>query len=113
MEEVEKAYEELNRQLKARKQRGIEGKVVKVTVGALSDFIPVQKLRNPERANKKAICAEIITPDGYTIKKAMILSTHPNAAIMRYLEAYGDWPKVGQQVKLKFDESSGFWRLDL
>ncbi|MEM1540410.1 MAG: hypothetical protein QXJ07_03395 [Candidatus Bathyarchaeia archaeon] len=112
-EEISSAYKQLEAQIKARKSKGVTGTITGVRLGVLGKFIPVHKLRNPERANKQAVCLEIATPDGYTIKKAMILSSHPNAAIMRYLQVYGDWPKVGQQVRLKFDETAGFWRLDL
>jgi hypothetical protein len=111
--ELQVAYERLQEILQKRKQKSVAGKIVNVRLGELGSFIPAQKLRNPERAGKQAICLEIATPDGYSIRRAMILSAHPNSAIMRFLNKYGDWPKVGMEVRLKFDETSGFWRLEL
>jgi hypothetical protein len=111
--ELEKVYRQLEEAMRTRRQKAVTGKIVNVRLGKLADFIPAQKLRNPERAGKQAICAEIATPDGYSIRRAMILSAHPNSTIMRFLNKYGDWPKVGMEVRLKFDETSGFWRLEL
>ncbi len=112
-ENADEFYKQLEEAIRRRKQKTVAGKIANVRFGKLSDFIPPQKLRNPERAEKQAVCAEIITPDGYKIRKAMILSAHPNSAIMRFLNRYGDWPKIGLQVSLRFDESTGFWRLEL
>jgi hypothetical protein len=111
-EELEKAYAQLDKQLKARKQKTM-GKIVDVKVGPLSSFIPLEKIRNPNRADKEAIQIEVASPDGYIVRKVMVLSTHPNSAIMHFYGTYGDWPKKGMEIALRYDESSGFWRVAL
>ncbi|MBS7621136.1 hypothetical protein KEJ32_03355 [Candidatus Bathyarchaeota archaeon] len=93
---LEKAFEELSRQIKIRKQREVKGKIVNVNLGNLREFIPIEKMRNPKRADRKA----------------MIRSSHPNSAVMRFFNLYGDWPKPGMEVKLKYSDDR-FWRLDL
>jgi hypothetical protein len=110
--ELEKAYKRLEEQLKSRKGTA-EGTITKVEVGILGDFISKDKLRNPTRANQKAIQLTIVTPDGYQIRKCMTLSVHPNSNLSRYRARYGKFPEVGGRVPLVYDSSSGFWRVSL
>jgi hypothetical protein len=112
-EELQKLYNELEKQMRTRSQKGVKGRIIDVKIGPLSSFIPPEKLRNPNRAKKQAIQITVETPEGYTVRKAMALSSHPNANIMRFYNTYGDWPRKGMEIMLRYDESTGFWRVAL
>jgi len=111
-EELQKVYSELEKQMKLRRQRA-EGTIVDVQVGRLCDFIPKARLRNPDRGDLKAIQLIVQTPDQLRVKKAMVLSCHPNSALMKYRQKFGKFPEIGDKIELTYDESTGFWRIIL
>jgi hypothetical protein len=53
------------------------------------------------------------TPDQYHVKKAMVLSCHPNSALMKYRQKFGKFPEIGDKIELTYDENTGFWRIIL
>ena len=110
MSKIDELFAGVEEQKKARDVRGdVEGNISKIEVGKIGDWIPVDKLKKKEQADRDAIQVHIDTPDGYPIRKVLTVSAHPNSALQRYLVKYGVYPKVGGVFPLEYDRKSGFW----
>ena len=85
--------------------------VEKIMKGRLSDFIPEQKIKNPQYVNREAIQIYFRTEDGRRFRETFTLSTATNSKLRRYIARYGP-PKLGQEVEFQ-EDSRGFPRVVL
>ena len=108
MSKIEELFAAMEDQKKSR-EAATEGEIVKIDVGKIGDWIPVDKLNKPEQAERDAIQVNIRVPDGYNIKKVLTVSSHPNSALQRYLAKYKGYPKVGGMYPVEYSRRSGFW----
>jgi hypothetical protein len=83
--------------------------VEKILKGRLSDFIPEQKIKNPQYVNREAIQIYFRTEDGRRFRETFTLSTAANSKLRRYIAKYGA-PKVGQEVEYQ-EDARGFPRV--
>ena len=85
--------------------------VEKILKGRLSDFIPEQKIKNPQYVNREAIQIHFRTEDGRRFRETFTLSTATNSKLRRFITRYGP-PKLGQEVEYQ-EDSRGFPRIVL
>ena len=112
MKELEEEWKRIQKYVEERlemQKKGL-GLVVDMEFGKLKDFIPEDRLRDPKRGSKDAVQLYILTPDGYTIRKALIISLHPNSMFRKLYDMLGHVPKIGDKIPLELD-SRGFWRV--
>jgi len=83
--------------------------VEKILKGRLSDFIPEQKIKNPQYVNREAIQIYFRTEDGRRFRETFTLSTAANSKLRRYIAKYGA-PKVGQEIEYQ-EDARGFPRV--
>jgi len=83
--------------------------VEKILKGRLGDFIPEQKIKNPQYVNREAIQIYFRTEDGRRFRETFTLSTAANSKLRRYIAKYGA-PKVGQEIEYQ-EDARGFPRV--
>ena len=83
--------------------------VEKILKGRLSDFIPEQKIKNPQYVNREAIQIYFRTEDGRRFRETFTLSTAANSKLRRYIAKYGP-PKLGQEIEYQ-EDARGFPRV--
>ena len=86
-----------------------KAKVVKILKGKLSDFIPANKLKNPQYSDREAVQIYFETEDGRRFRETFTLSTAANSKLRRYISRYGA-PKVGQEIEYQ-EDARGFPRV--
>ena len=86
-----------------------EGTIKDIDVGKIGDWIPLDKLKKPESANKDALRLYIEVPDGYVIKQVVSVNSHPNSYLQRYLSKYKSYPVVGGKYPVEYNKRTGFW----
>ena len=85
--------------------------VERILKGKLSDFIPENKIKNPQYVNREAVQIYFKTEDGRRFKETFTLSTAANSKLRRYIARYGP-PKVGQEIEYQ-EDARGFPRVVL
>jgi len=85
--------------------------VEKILKGKLSDFIPEQKIKNPQYVNREAIQIHFRTEDGRRFRETFTLSTATNSKLRRFITRYGP-PKVGS-MEVEYQDARGFPRIVL
>ena len=85
--------------------------VERILKGKLSDFIPENKIKNPQYVNREAVQIYFKTEDGRRFKETFTLSTAANSKLRRYIARYGP-PKVGQEIEYQ-EDARGFPRVIL
>jgi len=85
--------------------------VEKILKGRLGDFIPEQKIKNPQYVNREAIQIHFRTEDGRRFRETFTLSTATNSKLRRFITRYGP-PKVGMEVEYQ-EDARGFPRVVL
>jgi len=88
-----------------------KAKVVRILKGKLSDFIPANKLKNPQYSDREAVQIYFETEDGRRFRETFTLSTAANSKLRRYISRYGA-PKVGQEIEYQ-EDARGFPRVML
>jgi len=88
-----------------------KAKVIRILKGKLSDFIPEQKIKNPNYVDRDAIQIFFETEDGRRFRETFTLSTATNSKLRRYIVKYGP-PKVGQEIEYQ-EDTRGFPRVVL
>jgi hypothetical protein len=88
-----------------------KAKVVRMLKGKLSDFIPANKLKNPQYTDREAVQIYFETEDGRRFRETFTLSTAANSKLRRYISRYGA-PKVGQEIEYQ-EDARGFPRVVL
>jgi len=83
--------------------------VEKILKGRLGDFIPEQKIKNPQYVNREAIQIYFRTEDGRRFRETFTLSTATNSKLRRFITRYGP-PKVGMEVEYQ-EDARGFPRV--
>jgi len=86
-----------------------KAKVVRILKGKLSDFIPEQKIKNPNYVDRDAIQVYFETEDGRRFRETFTLSTAANSKLRRYIAKYGP-PKLGQEIEYQ-EDARGFPRV--
>ncbi len=86
-----------------------KAKVIRILKGKLSDFIPEQKIKNPNYVDRDAIQVYFETEDGRRFRETFTLSTAANSKLRRYIAKYGA-PKLGQEIEYQ-EDSRGFPRV--
>jgi hypothetical protein len=86
-----------------------KAKVIRILKGKLSDFIPEQKIKNPNYVDRDAIQVYFETEDGRRFRETFTLSTAANSKLRRYIAKYGA-PKVGQEIEYQ-EDARGFPRV--
>ena len=77
--------EEVDIQLKTKGK----AKVTKILKGKLSDFIPANKLRNPDMASRDAYQVYFQTEDGRQFRETFTASVAMNSKLRRFIAKYG------------------------
>jgi hypothetical protein len=85
--------------------------VEKILKGRLGDFIPEQKIKNPQYVNREAIQIYFRTEDGRRFRETFTLSTAANSKLRRFITKYGP-PKVGMEIEYQ-EDARGFPRVVL
>jgi len=88
-----------------------KAKVTKILKGKLGDFIPANKLRVPDMANRDAYQVYFETEDGRTFRETFTASIAMNSKLRRFLSKYGKLA-VGTEVEYA-EDARGFPRLVL
>ncbi len=88
-----------------------KAKVTRILKGKLGDFIPVNKLRNPDMANRDAYQVFFQTEDGRQFKETFTASVATNSKLRRFIAKYGKLA-VGTEVEYA-EDSRGFPRISL
>jgi len=110
--ELDSLYGNLDKEIQSRK--GIKvGTIKSITLSTLGETIGLENLRNPEKASEPCINMSVETPENYEIKQTMTISSHSNSNMEKYRKTYGERPKVGGEVPLRYNEDSGFWEVAL
>ena len=99
--------EELNISVSPRGKAVVE----RILKGRLSDFIPENKIKNPNYTNREAVQIYFKTEDGRRFRETFTLSTAANSKLRRYIARYGP-PKVGQEIEYQ-EDARGFPRVVL
>ncbi len=86
-----------------------KAKVIRILKGKLSDFIPEQKIKNPNYVDRDAIQVYFETEDGRRFRETFTLSTAANSKLRRYIAKYGA-PKLGQEIEYQ-EDARGFPRV--
>ena len=88
-----------------------KAKVVKIEQGLLKDFIPEEKLRNPEMGKSPAVRVHLKSEDGRDFKETIRITMGSNSKLRKWISKYGQL-KVGQEVNFG-EDSKGFPRVVL
>jgi hypothetical protein len=88
-----------------------KAKVVKIEQGLLKDFIPEEKLRNPEMGMSPAVRVHLKSEDGRDFRETIRITMGSNSKLRKWISKYGQL-KVGQEVNFG-EDSKGFPRVVL